>query len=90
MPGTVFSTCAKSSGFINDFAIVKSTPAAPAACSGVEPSSLASPSTNSGLALAAVESAAVCGCVRNSGCARAAVADENNAKIATTTTHEIR
>ena len=51
MPGTVFSTCAKSSGFINDFAIVKSTPAAPAACSGVEPSSLASPSTNSGLGL---------------------------------------
>src|SRR5262245_10022875 len=90
MPGTAFSTCAKSSGFSNDFAMVKSTPAAPAACSGVEPSSLASPLTNSGLALAAVESASICGVVRNSVCARAAADDENTATIAQTAMHEIR
>src|SRR5262245_21433852 len=90
MPGTAFSTCAKSSGFSNDFAMVKSTPPAPAACSGVEPSSLASPLTNSGLALAAVESASVWGCVRNSVCARAAAVDENNATIAHTAMQEIR
>src|SRR5262245_33442268 len=78
MPGTVWATFAKSSGLSNAFAMPKSTPAAPAACSGVDPSSLANPLTSSGLALAALESASACDGAAPSTCARAGVADANN------------
>lgn len=90
MPGTAFDIAAKSSGLRNDFAMTKNTPAAPAACSGVEPSSLANPWASSGFALAAADSASVCDGVPKSVCALAAAVDESHTTIADTAMHEIR
>src|SRR3954469_14580523 len=53
MPGTALATCEKSAGFKRDFATPNRAPAAPAACSGVDPISLDSAPTSSGLAAAA-------------------------------------
>src|SRR5688572_2294497 len=61
MPGTAVAICEKSLGLRRDFATPNSAPAAPAACSGVEPISFDSAPTSSGLALAAAAaSVAVC------------------------------
>src|SRR5262245_25231343 len=88
-PGTALSTCAKSSGLRSASAMVKSTPAAPDACSGVEPSSFARPLTKSGLALAAAKSASVCRASKLV-CPCAAVADESTPTIAHAVIYEIR
>jgi hypothetical protein len=85
-----FDNAAKSSGVVKDFASVKSTAAAPAACSGDDPSSFANPLTSSGLALAATDSASTSEGGRRSTCARALVADENDTTIAHAATHAIR
>src|SRR5262245_35908270 len=59
MPGTADETVEKSLAARRDLATPRSAPAAPAACSGVLPISLASELTRSGLALAAADAASV-------------------------------
>ena len=59
MPGTALLTCENSSALRRDFATPNNAPAAPAACSGVEPISFESSFTRSGLALTAAAASSV-------------------------------